>query len=227
MFKYSLSTNFAFIFSQSNVRLDLILIAGVGSSSEMGLYVIALAYASLQAGILSSVLQLILPKISSISGLEERVAFSVTLSRMAVAASVIVGAILAGLSSLLIPLLFGQGYKGSISLAIVLLGGSSVAFANAVLADCLRGVGLPKRPMVAEATSFFIIGLLLLPSYWQYGLHGVASVAVLGGIVSFICLSRYVSQDMNVRYGKFLLLTRSDVAFVAGRLRNLWQYPRG
>lgn len=225
--KYSLPTNFAFILNQSNVRLDLILIAGVGSSLEMGLYVIALAYASLQSGILSSVLQLILPKISSISGLEERVAFSIGLSRMAVAASAIVGIVLASLSSVLIPLLFGKGYRESISLAIILLGASSVSFANAVLADCLRGVGLPKRPLVAEATSFLVIGLFLLPSYWQYGLHGVALVAVLGGTVSFICLSRYVSQDMNVPYSRFLLIKRSDVAFVTGRMRNLWQDPGG
>jgi O-antigen/teichoic acid export membrane protein len=223
--KYAMPTSFASIFNQSNLRLDLILISTIGSSAEMGFYVIALAYSSLQFAFLASVSQLSLPKISSISAYEERLEMSVRLSRMAILASVVVALIVSMLSSILIPLLFGENFKGAVSVSIILSGAAAVAFASAVLSDCLRGFGLPQRPLIAEAVSSIAIAILLLPLYWQFGLHGVALVIVLGSIVSFSCLSWYMAQELDVSYSRFLLLKKDDIEYVVGRFRNLRQYP--
>jgi O-antigen/teichoic acid export membrane protein len=185
-----------------------------------------LSYVSLQSAILASFLQLMLPKIAGINLHEDRLAVSARLSRMAVPASAAVAVLLCLISPFLIPSLFGSDFKGAIPIALILFGAASAAFANAVLSDCLRGFGFPRRPMNAELLSSIAVAVLVLPLYWLWGLFGVALATVFGSILGFVFLSRYMSKDLHIPYRQFLLLKRDDIHFVVGRLRYLWQHYR-
>jgi O-antigen/teichoic acid export membrane protein len=208
------------------LRLDLILISTVGTSSNVGLYVIALSYASLQSAILASVLQLLLPKISSISDQGERLLVSARASRLAVLASASLGVLLALLSPFLLPVLFGNDFRGAVWIAVILCGTSGISFANAVISDCLRGFGFAQRPLVSEAVASSAIAALLLPSYRLYGLYGLASITVGGTLLGLICLGRFMKKDLHVDYAEIFVPKKADIEFLAARARSVWRHYR-
>lgn len=216
----SLPTAVAATISQASLKPDLIFLSVAGPSHQVGLYAIAQAYASLQSGVLASLLQLLLPTVSSSADRGDQLAIASRLSRIAILASVTLACLLALICPILLPGLFGTEFVGAVVIGIILSAAAALLFVNAVLSDCLRALELPNKPLAAELLGVAIVVSLLWPAYRFSGVIGVAAVTVVGAFVGFSFLAWSFSNVSQVPYRDFLLIKRYDISDLKSRIRR-------
>lgn len=171
-----------------NMRLDQALMAAWIPQQELGLYVSAVAWASAATPLFSALGAVLFPRLAGSSTPEEahgRLArvFPLTIG-MALVATLLVGSA----SPVVIPLLFGESFRGAIRLAMVLSAAAGVQNVAGVLEEALKGLGRPRDVMKAEwySLAFTIAGLSLLVP--MFGAMGAAATSCVANVVCLSCL---------------------------------------
>lgn len=216
----SVPTSLAATISQASLKPDLIFLSITGPSFEVGLYAVAQAYASLQSGVLASLLQLLLPTVSRSADRAQQIAIASRLCRVAVVAASVLACLLAVVCPLLLPLLFGMEFANAVIVGVILSAAAAILFANAVLSDCLRALTLPGKPLTAELLGLGVIASFLSPAYRAFGIFGVASLSVAGASVGFLFLAWSFASASHASYRDFLLMKRYDMAELILRIRR-------
>ncbi|MBS1718381.1 MAG: oligosaccharide flippase family protein [Armatimonadetes bacterium] len=207
---YGIPSGLAILPAQMNLRLDQVVMASILSSSALGVYSIAVAWSSLIIPVFAAVGQVTFPQLVALSEKEEQVAMLRRRVGAALAFGFVSALILAALTPLL-PKIFGQGFSKAVPMALILICANICVGLNTMLEEAFRGMGLPKRPMVAELTGlgFMVVLLaLLLKPMAGYG-ASIASFVSYGAALAV--LLHYLKQDSGV----------SAVALLKPDFRNL------
>lgn len=167
-----------------NLRLDQLIMASFLPARSLGFYVTAVSWSFAASSIFSALSQVLFPQISSLSTLDQK---KRTVSRSILVSSllgILLTALLFVLTPILVPLLFGSSYRPAIPVALLLVVASWFGNMNFVLESVLRGLGKPRKVLLAELIGLVITVVLLyllLPKYEIMG-AGIASLAAYAGI---------------------------------------------
>lgn len=167
-----------------SLSLDQIAVGALLGSSPLGLYVVASALTNLPRFIAQSIGIVLFPRVAE--RLESGGKRRIVLESLALAA-LLCGAVVAVmivLVSSLIPFLFGDAYRDSITAARVLLIGAFFLSMRRVIGDALRGAELPMPATLAEVTSWVVFVIAIVPLTAQYGIVGAAAAMALSAAVS-------------------------------------------
>ena len=203
------------ISSTTNVRFDQVLMVGLVSSRELGLYAVAVSIASLTSALISAVSSALYPRVSRGEG-----DLAARSCRMTIALVAAAAVLLAALSPA-IPFVFGDDFQGAVTMTLILLLASLPLSAGTVLASALTAAGNPAAAMRAElvAAAMTIPALVLvLPAH---GGIGAAVVSVVAYGARFVMLWRSATSTFQRPATSFVLTTRGDVAWLSDRARRI------
>ena len=201
------------IAATANNRLDQVLMAGLVSSRELGLYAVAVTLTSVMYGLSGAVGTAQYPRVA-----EGDAGIAARTSRVTMGIVAAGSCALAGASPWLIPFVFGDAFADAVPMTIILLV-ASVPMAGAfVLSSALSAANNPTAAMKAElvALAFTLPALILfLPA------HGGLLAAVVSLIAYTIRLGvqlRPARRIFAMSYRAFLVPTRSDLLWLKDRL---------
>ncbi|MEJ7785562.1 MAG: oligosaccharide flippase family protein [Solirubrobacteraceae bacterium] len=204
----------------ANSRLDLILMAALVSSHELGLYAIAVTVASVMHGLIGAVSNALFPRVAEGDG--EIVA---RCSRITVAVVAIVGAVLALVSPWMIPFVFGEAFADAVPMFIILQIASVPMAGGFVLSSALSAANNPAATMRAElvALAFTVPTLILfLPD------HGgllAAVVSLIGYVIRLLVQLRPARRAFSASYRAFLFPSPSDVVWLKDLVLRMVRKP--
>jgi O-antigen/teichoic acid export membrane protein len=221
MMKFGLPSVVASIPVILNLRLDQMLMAAFMPLQVLGLYVVAVAWASAVSPMLGAIGIVIFPRIASQSTLDERIEVLLQGIHLAVLTGCFIIISLWAITPLMLPLIFGQAFKPAIISSLILIVAGVVSSINLIFEDSARGLGSPIIVLISECAglvvTIFILVLLLKP----FGILGASIASLLGYSFTQFALIVQIRRITNLRFSVILLPTRSDVTWFLIRLRGL------
>lgn len=173
LLRYGLRSYWGSLSWMANARLDQFIMSAYVSLAELGIYAVAVSYATVLFPLSGAFAMVLFPQVAGADRDDALAKIKRTLGLSLLVSAI--GAMVLGLACpLLLPWLFGTEFRPAVYPAMVLLGGTVILGANYVLSDGLRGLGHPLVTSLAEVIGLFItlVGLLwLLP---KIGIVGAA-----------------------------------------------------
>ncbi len=199
LLKYGLKTYGGNISWLANGRLDQFIMSAVIASRELGLYAVAVSYATTPLFLSGSLANVLFPNIvetnraHAIAKIRRMLKLSLALSGTSV--------MLLGLASpIVIPLVFGTDFRPAVYPALVLLGGTVLLGCNYILGNGLRGLGFPMTPSIAEAIALGVTVVGLAFSLPLYGIMGAAWVSVCSyaaAVITLMIRIKFILSDTS------------------------------
>ena len=186
-----------------SLRLDQLAASIFLAPAALGIYVVGYAFTNLPRFISQSAGMVAYPAIAQRQGFAEkerlvwRYFWGVTLTNCAISAIIIVA------MPVLVIFFFGKEFLGSVSIAQILLVGTTFAASRRILVEGLRGHGYPQISSFAEVSMYpwLLTGGAFL--MWVYGVKGLAIGVTIGYALSLavalvIWKKRGTSLSMSV-----------------------------
>jgi O-antigen/teichoic acid export membrane protein len=177
-----------------NLRLDFLVVGAISGPAVLGVYAVASKFAELMRLPAVAMHYVLYPRFARdgprAAGEEVR-----RLLPRALALTVALVPPLVGASVLLLPLLYGEAFRGAVVPACILLVGLAVEGAAAVSTAYLFGVGRPglnSLGMGAGVAVTVVLDLLLIPRFGAVGAAVASSAAYLVTTVVLVALTRVV-----------------------------------
>jgi O-antigen/teichoic acid export membrane protein len=197
----------------ANFRLDQMLMAGLVSSRQLGLYAVAVTTATFSSVFIGALTFGLFPRVARGDSELARRSCRIALSLVALTSIVA-----AALIPVVLPLLFGDAFRDAVPMALILLvAGITSAFVS-VLGVSLAAAGHPRetvRPQVAGLVLGIPLLIFLLPST---GGVGASVISVGTGMVSAALMLLAGLRVFSGRPLDFLLPTREDLGMVRRRV---------
>jgi O-antigen/teichoic acid export membrane protein len=163
-----------------NLRLDQLLMSAFLPPSDLGLYVVAVAWSGAVSPLLTSIGSTLLPAVASsndrtcaIRRMSEGVKMTTMLAILMCAAT-------AASAPFAIPLLFGAAFRGSAVAALILVPAGGVLGINFSLQEGIRGLGRPYLVLRAELFGLLVTAMSLAIMLRPFGIIGAAVASLLG-----------------------------------------------
>lgn len=191
-------------------KLDLVLILPLSSASELGLYAVAMSIADTVRVFNKAVRDVVFSKQSNKQD-DEMLSRA---SRVSTLLTLFAAIAVAILSYLLIPLLFGDDFKASTELVIILLVGIILGNPGSVLAAGLSARGRPMLRSIAMLIGVVtnIIGIVLLVPV--FGAQGAAFASVASNVVTAVMVLVFAAKFFSLNPVHFLSLRRVDFIYL-------------
>ena len=199
----------------ANARFDQLLMIRLVDARELGLYAVAVTVSMAPSFFTGALAPPLYARVAG--GQRELIARAMRVTLLAAIGS---GLAVAAVTPLLLPLLFGDGFRDAIAMALVLLLAAIPLAGAAVLSSALTADGAPGVPSIAEAIALCITvpGLLLvLP--WLGGL-GAAIVSGVAYLANFSVQLAVARRRFGGRLRDYLVPKPEDVRFAIALLRS-------
>lgn len=186
--------------------IDQILIAGMLSPAELGLYAVAVSLSRMVNVFSTSTIVVLFPKAS---GLAEKEAISVAFRafRVSTTAALAASTVLMLISPYIFEWLYGPDFHKALSVFRILLLEVSISGGTMVLAQVFMAVGKPKIVTILQSIGLALVIPMILVLVPRFGLVG-AGMAMLSSV-----LLRFAFVLFNV---KFTLKTAIPRLFISG-----------
>ena len=220
---YGLPIAITAIPQQLNQKLDQILIAMFMPSESLGIYVVAVAWSNAFSPVLTSVSQVLFPRLAANHDSKMQAETLSSTMRLTVIVALIACTILFVLTPYALPLVFGIAFAKAIPLTFILIVATCISSINQVASDGLRGMGAPMLPMITEFAGLATtIGMLVI-MLRQYELMGAAMSALASYSVSLALLIFLMSKKTKLSPAKLILPCRQDFLFLISCVSKLRQ----
>jgi O-antigen/teichoic acid export membrane protein len=191
-------------------RLDQLLVAPLAGVRELGLYIVAVNVAEILSIVVDAVRDVTFATDAADNDTERAAA----IGRLSTALAAVIGAAMIATAPLLVPLVFGAGFRGSVAPMIVLVVSIVLLVSGAIAGSVLTARGRPglcSLALVAGAAVNALLLVLLAPAHGALG----ASVATLVGnsvftAVTIVLARRHAGLAPLALFG----LRRADLAAV-------------
>jgi O-antigen/teichoic acid export membrane protein len=206
-----------------NLRLDQLLMAAFLVPETLGLYVVAVAWATAVSPLLSAIGIIIFPRVASQSIPSERTRVLIRGFHLAVLAGAGILILLVPITPFVLPLVFGQPYALVIPASLILILAGVISNINSVLGDGMRGFGRPVVVLASECAGLVVtitaLALLLKP----FGIIGASIASLLGYSFTTLVLLLQISPIIKLHIKDILLPDRSDLSWVFVRFCGLFR----
>jgi O-antigen/teichoic acid export membrane protein len=214
-FSFGLKSWFGALSEVINLRLDQLLMIRLVSSSDLGLYAIAVNIATLPMVAISAFGSYVLPRVAT--GDEHVVGRA---SRVGLAVILCAAALVALASPVGIPLIFGDAFSDALSMVLILLVGLVPMSMISILNPALGGAGMPIAGTYAEIAALLVTvpGLLIaLPLLDAIGAAIVSSTAYTVSAAVLVVLAR---RRFSISLRELLVPTRADLRWLRDIIRS-------
>lgn len=200
----------------ANFRLDQVLMISLTSSTQLGLYAVAVTVGTAPAVLPAAVAGPIQARVAA--GDRDIVSRSTRVTMLLVGVlHLIVGA----LAVPVIRILFGSEFAGSILMIWVLLAAGIPFAGGLLLSSALAADGAPGRTAVAQFLALGVTVPLLIVLVPEYGGMGAAVTSAAAYSTSFAVLARAtVERGLVSGLGELLVPRRADAAWLRETLRS-------
>jgi O-antigen/teichoic acid export membrane protein len=163
-----------------NLRVDQLFLLRFVSKEQLGLYVAAVAWASVTAPVLAALGSILFPRLAGEADNDRRAAMLAQGIRYAVLLCLLLGSVVLVATPIGMRLLFGSDFVDGVPAGAILVVAGCVLALNGVIEEGLRGLGRPKEVLYAECGGLAVTTVLLLLLMPPFGIVG-AALASLGG----------------------------------------------
>ncbi len=170
------------------LQLDQLLVGLFLSPASLGLYVVGLAFTNLPRIVAQSVGFVVYPHVARRPDPKEA---RRAMWRATALTALVVGVIVATLEAVagwLVPLFFGDEFRGAIELTRILLIAGALVSVRRVLGDGARGAGYPGLGSIAEVASAVVLIPLMAILAETNGVTGVAWALVIAAAAGLLAL---------------------------------------
>lgn len=199
-----------------SMYLDQVIVVGLLSSSELGLYIVALSLARMTGIIQTSIANILFPKASGLPR-EEALALTARVFRISLWFTLLATASAGVVAPYALKLLYGPLYEGGmdvfrIVLVEVVLGGSAM-----VLSQAFMALGHPGKVSVLQLLGQGLTVPLLFLLVPSLGLTGAGLALVASGAVKFLFMLIQFPRTFHIPFPS-IWLRRDDVLWVRDTL---------
>ena len=199
-----------------NLRLDQVVLVPLASARELGFYAVAVTVAGLPGIAATALASAIFPRVAA--GDAELAARACRTALLTVAVLGVGGALV---TPILLPLVFGEAFRDSVGMALVLFAAGIPLAGAQVLGSAMAGTERVGRSGLGEVLAIVVtvVGLpLLVP---EHGGYGAAWVSLASYSVNFCWLLIIARGTFGGTVRSFVLVDGADLRQVASRLRAL------
>jgi O-antigen/teichoic acid export membrane protein len=217
--KFGLQTWSANFLQLLNYRLDIFILSAVAARSTVGVYSIAVSVTAL-GWILPNAFQTVLfPRVASMDAAaragridaEASDAVAAQAVRHSVLIVVPIG-VLSGVLILLVPLIYGPSFEGSVGLGFILIPGVAIAVIAKVASAVSSGRGFPRYALYTGAISVpatLAWYLILIPSFRA---TGAALASTLSYVLTTVVTVFYFRRATGISFRRAMIPRQSDLA---------------
>lgn len=209
--KLGLVYAFTFILLQLNYKVDILFLQKMVTSEEVGFYTLAVSVSE-QLWLLPYAAGLVLmSRTANSSSTEAAVKPVGSLLRWGFLLSVIGSIAIVYLAPILVPMIFGKDFSGSIEVVKAIIPGIVAFVVFRILESNLAGLGKPWLAVYALLPSLLInvgLNLLLIPKFGILGSAWATNVSYI--VATIIYLIIYV-KFTKISFGHLLIPKRSDL----------------
>lgn len=178
----------------ASAELDKIIVLALLSTTEIGLYAVAVSMSTIGYSVVEQSLGLILMReMAAADGRDGQRQVFIRTMRTAVAVLVLVNGLAAALAVFWVPLLFGADFSDAVLPTMLLLGMGALKGTRHMIDKSLRATHHTRTGIVAEIVSFAALAILGSAGAWMAGLVGVAAAAAAAqalGLLAALLISR-------------------------------------
>ena len=204
-----------------NLRLDQLLMAAFLSPQVLGLYVVAVAWASAVSPLLNAIGIIIFPRVASQTIPKERMRVLIQGIHLAVMVGLGVVVILITITPYVLPWIFGEDFRQAIPSSLILIIAGVISCISSILEEGARGLGKPSVVLAGESVGLVATILALALLLKPFGILGASISSLLGYSGTLFALLFQISRITELRFGAILLPERSDVDWILMRFRSL------
>lgn len=197
-------------------RVDQVLLLPLASASALGLYAVAVSIADV-VRVFNVAVRDVVFSTQSAKEDDEKLGLA---SRVSTLTTLVAASIVWGMSWVLVPLLFGEAFRGSIELVGVLLLGTVVGNVGSVLAAGLSARGRPILRSVAILVGVIVNVVLLVILAPSFGAMGAAVAGGLANALTGLVVLVFASKYFDLAPTLFLGVRRGDLSYVGATLRS-------
>jgi O-antigen/teichoic acid export membrane protein len=201
--------------TQTNVKLDQLLMAALASSHELGLYALAVTLATASTSLTGAIGTVLLPRVAAGEPL-----LAARACRMTILIVGAYGVALALVSPLVVPVVFGSAFSGSIAMLVVLLAANMLLVPGQVLGSALIAAGEPGAVAHGQLCALAITVPALIVVLPVAGGVGAAAVSLVSYAASFVVVLVAALRRFELPPRAFLLIDASDLRWIRSRLRR-------
>ncbi len=182
LLSFGLPSSLSMLPQALNLRFDQVLLMGIVTRNELGLYVAAVSWGAIVSPPFYALAQWIMPHLSAKEKLSALI-YARQIALGVVFFSFCLTLVVLPVTSNFFVLVMGTEFVKAISIAKIMLGASILSGMIVVFEEMYRGLGKPRLVLLAEVLGLFVTipGLFLLTP--EYGITGAATVSVLSYFV--------------------------------------------
>lgn len=189
------------------LRLDLVVLAPLVSSEDLGLYVFAFGLTELWSGVIRAGVTVALPEAVRTGDLHA----VAHLTRVLTLASVVVVVLAVVAGPAAVGILYGSGYDRTADLLPLLLVGASLFALEGLPGTALLAEGRPGRRSLGQVLGGVLTVIGLLVAAPRYGIGGAAVVSVVAYVAATVVTLAQVSRRSGLRWHEFVVPRPGDL----------------
>ena len=209
--------------SAANCRLDQLLMSGMVSTTALGLYVFAVTFAELLNQGATAISLVLFPKVAAEKDPVKQAEHAATSVRWTLIIGVLGGSALYLIAPVLIPLVWGHKFAGSVPAVHWLLPGIVALGVCNILSASLRASGKPLLTSVAEIASLVVMITLLLTLLPRLGIVGASIASTCGYFVNLAVLMFYFTREFGRATLASMRPNRGDIVYARKAIIHLRQ----
>jgi O-antigen/teichoic acid export membrane protein len=196
-----------------NASLDQVLMAGLVSSRQLGLYALAVTLSTTTSALVGATVNALFPRVAA--GESQLAARACRVTVLLVGLS---GVAIGVTSPIVVPFVFGHAFSAAIPMLIVLLCATLFFVPSQVLGSALVAAGNPSATARAQIAGLVVTvpALILVLPVW--GGIGAAWVSLGAYAVTFAIILVAARKTFSLSARTLLIARRSDVGWLLGPL---------
>jgi len=217
---YGLPCVFASMPQMLNFRLDQMLMTSIVAPSELGLYVVAVAWSGASAPLLGAISAVLFPRIASEPDPRERSRIFAYVVRNSLVMAVLLSILVFVATPWAVPLLFGKSFTGSIPSALLLVPAAGVLAFNLILEEGIRGLGYPVAVTWSEFGGLLVTAILLAVLLRPFGIVGAAIASLCAYSAISVLLLFQARALTGINLTQLVMPRREELVKELGRIRT-------
>ena len=194
-----------------NYKFDQMVLAAFLPPSVLGLYVVAVSWGNIVTPLASAIASAVFPKVAALDDPHQQALACARSVRVAVLVSSVIGLLLALVTPLLLPFVFGSRFSEAVVPAQILILACILGGINMVLSDGLRGLGRPYVVLWAELSGLILSALSIWLLLTRLGIAGAAIASSISSITVTIFLVFKLSRVTSLGVSQLLLPRAADL----------------
>jgi O-antigen/teichoic acid export membrane protein len=205
-----------------NYRLDVFIVNAFLNPAQVGLYAVGVVVSEALWQIPNAAAVALVPRTART--MENGAEFTCMITRQVVLVALASGALMAALSPVVIPLVFGRAFSESVAVIWWILPGTVALSVGKVAAAALVGRKKPQFSSIFSIVSLGVTILLDLQLIPTMGIHGAALASSAAYLLNTVLLTATLKRELGVRWRDLIVPSRSEFVPYLLVLRRLAGY---